>query len=130
MKAIQRPGDTIAAISTPAGTGAIALVRLSGPAAFEIGDSIFKAGKKLKDASSHSVLFGIIENEGKITDEVVVTIFRNPHSFTGEDTIEISCHGSAFIQKEILNLVIDKGARLAEPGEYTMRAFLNRKIDL
>ncbi len=123
--------DTIAAIATPPGTGAIAVLRVSGPGAFAVADAVFRSGKKkLTETESHRVIFGTIVRDGKLVDEVLATIFRNPASFTGEDTIEFSCHGSPYIQKEILNLLIDNGARLAQPGEFTLRAFLNRKMDL
>jgi len=121
--------DTIVAISTPPGIGAIAVIRLSGEKAIKITDEIF-VGKKLTDVPSHTLHFGIIEKNGNKVDEVVVGIFRNPKSYTGEDIIEISCHGSPFIQQQILQLLISKGARLAKPGEFTMRAFLNGKMDL
>ncbi len=121
--------DTIVALSTPPGTGAIAVIRLSGDKAIAITETIFK-GKKLSEVSSHTLHFGLIENAyGKI-DEVVIGIFKNPHSYTGEDIIEISCHGSPFIQQQIIELLLTKGARLAKPGEFTLRAFLNGKMDL
>ena len=121
--------DTIVAISTAPGVGAIAVIRLSGEEAIKITDEIF-IGKKLAEVSSHTLHFGVIEKNGTKVDEVVVGIFKNPKSYTGEDIIEISCHGSPFIQQQILQLIISKGARLAKPGEFTMRAFLNGKMDL
>ncbi len=121
--------DTIVAISTAPGVGAIAVIRLSGDNAIKITDEIF-IGKKLAAVPSHTLHFGVIEKNGNKVDEVVVGIFRNPKSYTGEDIIEISCHGSPFIQQQILQLIISKGARLAKPGEFTMRAFLNGKMDL
>lgn len=121
--------DTIVAISTAPGIGAIAVIRLSGEEAIKIADEIF-IGKKLTDVPSHTLHFGVIEKNGYKIDEVVIGIFKNPRSYTGEDIIEISCHGSPFIQQQILNLIISKGARLAKPGEFTMRAFLNGKMDL
>jgi len=127
------PDDTIAAIATPPGIGAIAVLRISGPEAFTIADLVFKSpgGKtKISAALSHTAYFGTIVNDDRIIDEVLATVFRNPKSFTGEDTVEFSCHGSPYIQKEILNLLIEKGARLAQPGEFTLRAFLNKKMDL
>src|SRR5688572_2743916 len=125
------PADTITAIATPPGTGAIAVLRISGAAAFAIADEVFSSGKvKLSETPTHQAIFGTISNENKVIDEVLATVFRNPRSFTGEDTVEFSCHGSPFIQKEILNLLISKGARLAQPGEFTLRAFLNKKMDL
>ena len=113
--------DTIVAISTAPGLGAIAVIRLSGEDAIKITDEIFK-GRKLADAASHTLHFGVIEKDGSKVDEVVVGIFKGPKSYTGEDIIEISCHGSPFIQQQILQLIISKGARLAKPGEFTMRA--------
>ncbi len=126
-----KQGTTITAIATPPGMGAIAVIRISGPEAFRIIDLVFHSkGKKPSESLTHSALFGIIKDEQKVIDEVLITIFRGPKSFTGEDTIEISCHGSTFIQKEILQLLIKSGATPAQPGEFTMRAFLNRKMDL
>ncbi len=123
--------DTIAAIATPPGTGAIAVLRISGPEAMAIADKVFRnKNVKLANMPSHTAIFGAIMKNGSVLDEVLVTVFKNPASFTGEDSIEISCHGSPFIQKEILNLLISQGARLAQPGEFTLRAFLNRKMDL
>ena len=125
--------DTICAISTPPGSGAIAIIRLAGPEAIHISDQIFRpAGKnkKLKDCAANSVHYGNITNGETDIDEVVVTLFRAPHSFTGEDIIEISCHGSPYIQQKILQIITDHGGRLAKPGEFTQRAFLNGKMDL
>ena len=125
--------DTICAISTSPGTGAIAVLRLSGPNAFNIIDSIFNSpskGKKLSLEQANSLHFGNINDCNEIIDEVIVGLFKAPHSFTGEDVIEISCHGALFIQQKLLQLLINKGARLAKPGEFTQRAFLNGKLDL
>lgn len=126
--------DTICAVSTAPGIGAIAIVRLSGTSAIEITDKVFtsvKAGKKLADAKSHTAHFGTIRtDEGEIVDEVVATLFRGPHSFTGEDSVEISCHGSSFIQQKIIELLLAHGCRMALPGEYTQRAFMNGRMDL
>lgn len=127
--------DTICALATPAGQGAIAVIRLSGNNALSIGDAIFfkkKSNKnfQLSKAKSHTLHFGEIKDGNKIIDEVLVAIFKNPHSYTGEDTLEISCHGSVFIQQQLLKLLISKGARMAQPGEFTLRAFLNGKLDL
>lgn len=122
---------TIAAISTPPGVGAIAVIRISGPGAFQISDQVFASRKgKLANAASHTAYFGIIRANGQIIDEVIALIFRGPSSFTGDDTVEFSCHGSTYIQKEILNILIQHGAQPAKPGEFTMRAFMNRKMDL
>jgi len=120
--------NTICALSTASGIGAISLIRLSGKAALPIVNSIFS--KSLEKSESHTAHFGRILNGKEIIDEVVVTIFRNPKSFTGEDLVEIACHGSRFIQAEILKLLLEKGARLAGPGEFSLRAFLNGKMDL
>lgn len=123
--------DTIAAIATAPGTGAIGVIRLSGKNTFEVAEKIFK-GKKLSLQSSHTVHFGrIISPDNKtVIDEVVVTIFKNPTSYTGEDTIEISGHGSPYVLQKILEACISAGARLAQAGEFTRRAFLNGKLDL
>jgi len=121
--------DTIVALSTAPGVGAIAVIRLSGDRAVEIADSVF-VGRKLTEAPTHTLHFGRVEEQGQILDEVVVSIFRAPRSYTGEDVIELSCHGSPFIQQQLLSLLTRKGARMAKPGEFTMRAFLNGKMDL
>ncbi|QZE15418.1 tRNA uridine-5-carboxymethylaminomethyl(34) synthesis GTPase MnmE [Halosquirtibacter laminarini] len=125
--------STICAISTAPGVGGIAVLRLSGEEALSIADKIFispKEGKKLVDQKANTLHFGTIQEKGETIDEVVVSIFRAPHSFTGEDVVEISCHGSQYIQQSILQLLMKQGARLANPGEYTQRAFLNGKMDL
>jgi len=121
--------DTIVALSTAPGVGAIAVIRLSGDRAVEIADSVF-VGRKLTEAPTHTLHFGRVEEQGQILDEVVVSIFRAPRSYTGEDVIELSCHGSPFIQQQLLSLLTRKGARMAKPVEFTMRAFLNGKMDL
>ena len=121
--------DTISAISTPQGEGAIGIVRLSGPEAIAIADRIF-FGKRLSEQAGHTLHFGSIRKEGKILDEVVVGLFRAPHSYTGEDVVEISCHASPYIMQTLLQLTFEKGARPAKPGEFTLRAFLNGKMDL
>lgn len=120
--------DTICALSTPAGMGAIALVRVTGPSALLIVDSLFIG--RLFELESHKVMYGTIKDGYRIVDEVVCTVFRAPNSFTGEDVVEISCHGSNYIQQEILRLLLAAGCRMAEPGEFTMRAFFNKKMDL
>ncbi len=125
--------DTICAIATPSG-GAIGIVRVSGVNAIDITDSIFtphKGGIPLQGRKSHTLAFGEIrDDQGHIVDEVLVSLFRAPHSYTGEDSVEISCHGSAYILQQVVRLLIMKGCRNAEPGEYTQRAFLNGKMDL
>lgn len=122
----------ICAIATASGTGAIAVVRLSGKGCIGLVDKVFisPSGKKLEYCAPNTVHFGQICEEEEVLDEVLVTIFRTPHSFTGEDSVEISCHGSFYIQQRMLQLLVDKGARLAKPGEFTQRAFLNGKMDL
>jgi tRNA modification GTPase len=121
--------DTIVALATAQGVSAIAVIRLSGSDAIRITNAIFK-GKDLESQSSHTVHFGNLVDEDKIIDEVVVTIFKEPRSFTRENSVEISCHGSPLIVKEIIKVLLKQGARLAEPGEFTKRAFLNGRIDL
>ncbi|MDX1902817.1 MAG: tRNA uridine-5-carboxymethylaminomethyl(34) synthesis GTPase MnmE [Thermonemataceae bacterium] len=122
--------DTIIALATPQGNGAIALIRLSGKESITLVEQVFY-GKKLSQANTHSVHFGTIrKNEQEILDEVLVTIFREPHSFTKENSIEIACHGSMYIVEQILQLLLQKGARLAKPGEFSQRAFLNGRFDL
>lgn len=124
--------DTIVAMATPAGAGAIAVLRLSGPEAISIASSIFTSvsGKNLAEQKSHTVHLGHIKNGEKIIDEVLVTIFKNPNSYTGEDVVEISCHGSNYIQQEIIQLCLRKGCRMADAGEFTLRAFIHGKMDL
>lgn len=121
--------DTIVALSTAQGIGAIGVIRLSGKNTFPIIDQLFKA-KKISKQASHTLHVGFLESKGKKIDEVVVAVYKNPKSYTGEDVIEISCHGSPFIQQQIINEIIELGARLAKPGEFTQRAFLNGKLDL
>lgn len=132
MARFQQSDDTIVALSTPAGMGAIALIRLSGSDSFAICDNVFNnhSGKKLTTFKSHTLHYGEIRNGETTIDDVVVGIYKGPKSFTGEDTVEISCHGSIYIQQEVLQLLLEKGARLAEPGEFTFRAFFNGKMDL
>lgn len=120
--------DTICALSTASGAGAIAVIRLSGPKSFQIVSSIFS--KDIGEQASHTAHFGRIKDEDELIDEVVVTVFKNPASFTGEDSVEIACHGSVYIQERILSLLIEKGARMAGPGEFSLRAFMNGKMDL
>jgi len=121
--------DTIVAIATPPGVGAIGVIRISGDKAIEIIDSIF-AGKNLSEQPSHTLHVGTLKDEDKVIDEVVVSLFKAPRSYTGENVVEISCHGSAFIQQKIIDTCIKHGARIAKPGEFTQRAFLNGKLDL
>ena len=121
---------TICAISTPFGTGGIAVIRVSGEKALAISDRIFCGRVRLTDAKAGTVHFGRIQRGEEVLDEVLCSVFRAPHSFTGEDTVEIACHGSLFIQQEMLRWLIDAGCKAAEPGEFTRRAFLNGKMDL
>lgn len=121
--------DTIAAISTSLGVGAISIIRVSGSKAIEITSKIFK-GKDLKSVESHTINYGHIEAEGEIIDEVLVSVMKAPKTFTTEDVVEINCHGGIATTKKILELLLSNGCRLAEPGEFTKRAFLNGRIDL
>jgi tRNA modification GTPase len=121
--------DTIVALATPQGTGAIGIIRVSGKRAFEIVDSIFPS-KNLFDQSSHSLHVGYLIHNDTVIDEVVLSLFKAPRSYTAEDVIEISCHGSNFIQEQIITLLNLLGARNAKPGEFTQRAFINGKLDL
>lgn len=126
--------DTIAAISTPMGEGAIAIVRLSGNEAIEIADHVFRSpsGKKLKNEQTHTIHYGHLVNpaSGEIVEEVMVSLMKGPKTFTREDVVEINCHGGLVAVNRVLGLVLQEGARLAEPGEFTKRAFLNGRIDL
>ncbi len=124
--------DNIVALATPSGAGAIAVIRISGEKAIEIGASIFQSvkGKDLLKQKSHTLHLGHIIDGNKTLDEVLVSIFKGSNSYTGENTIEISCHGSTFIQQQIIQLLIRKGCRMANAGEFTLRSFLNGKMDL
>jgi len=126
--------DTIAALSTPHGSGAIAVIRLSGSNSIAILEKIFKnrdlTPKKVAHAPSHTVHFGLIAENDVVVDEVLVTVFKAPNTYTGEEIIEISCHGSVFIQQQILQILFKYGARPSQQGEFTLRAFLNGKMDL
>ena len=124
--------ETIIALATPNGKGAISVIRISGSNAIASTEKLFKSknNKVLSQQSSHTVHLGyLLKNENEL-DEVLITLFKGPHSYTGEDTIEISCHGSSYIQKEIIDLFIENGIRVANPGEFTLRAFINGKMDL
>ncbi len=121
--------DTIVALATAPGIGAIAVIRISGSKTFAIIDTLFPS-KKIVEQPTHSALVGMLKDGDRLIDEVVLTLFKGPKSFTGEDTIEISCHGSTFIQQQIIEACVSKGARLARAGEFTQRAFLNGKMDL
>jgi len=121
--------QTIVALSTPSGSGALGVIRLSGPDAISIANSIFK-GKDLTVQSSHTLHFGLIMDQDTVLDEVVVGLFLAPKSYTKENVVEISCHGSSYIIQRIINLLIEKGARTAKPGEFTLQAFVNGAFDL
>ena len=122
--------QTICAISSPYGCGGIAVIRVSGEQAIPIVDSLFSGRYPLAESSANTVHFGHIRRNDELLDEVLCSVFRAPHSFTGEDTVEIACHGSLFIQQELLRWLMDAGCRAAEPGEFTRRAFLNGRMDL
>jgi tRNA modification GTPase len=126
--------DTIAALATPHGPGAIAVIRLSGSASISIVEKVFYSKnlkpKKLANKASHTAHFGLIVEHDVIIDEVLVTVFKEPKTYTGEEIVEISCHGSMFIQQQILQVLFKHGARAAQAGEFTLRAFLNGKLDL
>ncbi|MBQ5393909.1 MAG: tRNA uridine-5-carboxymethylaminomethyl(34) synthesis GTPase MnmE, partial [Alistipes sp.] len=123
------PTDTIVAPATALG-GALMVIRLSGREAVAIADRIFHAKQPLTEAAGYTVHYGIVGPQEHPVDEVVATLFRAPRSYTGEDTVEFSCHGSSYITSEVLRLAIEAGARMAEPGEFTRRAYLNGKLDL
>ena len=124
--------ETIIALATPTGLGAISVIRISGLNAISITEKLFKSkgNKKLSNQNSHTVHLGHLIKNNHELDEVLVTIFKGPHSYTGENTVEISCHGSTYIQQEIIDLFIENGIRVANPGEFTLRAFINGKMDL
>src|SRR3970282_2303796 len=119
--------DSIVALATPSGAGAIAVIRISGNEAIAIGNSVFKSikNKNLLQQKTHTLHLGHIVDEAKTLDEVLVSIFKGPNSYTGENTIEISCHGSTYIQQQIIQLLLRKGCRMANPGDFTLRAFLH-----
>ncbi|WP_047245718.1 tRNA uridine-5-carboxymethylaminomethyl(34) synthesis GTPase MnmE [Maribacter thermophilus] len=126
------PNDTIIALATPAGPGAIAVIRLSGKDAISISSQLFRSirGKNLQEQKSHTVHLGHIVEGEKVLDEVLATVFKGPNSYTGENVVEISCHGSPYIQQQIIQLFLRNGCRMADAGEFTLRAFLNGKMDL
>lgn len=121
--------DTIVAQATPQGVGAIAVIRVSGKDSFKIVNKVFR-GKDLTKVATHTIHFGTIRDQDEIIDEVLVSVFKGPNSYTKEDVIEISCHGSGFIIQQMLQLIVKNGARLAKPGEFTQKAFLNGRFDL
>lgn len=124
--------DTVAAISTAMSDAGIGIVRMSGPEAFLIADRVYRGKRKklFSEQRTHTIHYGYVMDGECMVDEVLVMLMRGPHSFTGEDTVEINCHGGVYVVKRILELLIDRGARPAEPGEFTKRAFLNGKLDL
>ena len=124
--------DTIVALATPSGAGAIAVIRVSGPDAVPVVASVFQSvkGKELQKQKSHTLHLGYIKDAEKVIDQVLVSLFKGSNSYTGEPTVEISCHGSTFIQQQIIQLLLRKGCRMAQAGEFTMRSFLNGKMDL
>ena len=126
------PQDTIVALATPSGAGAIAVLRVSGNDAITIAAGVFTSvsGKDITRQKTHTLHLGHIEDDNKIYDQVLVSIFKGPNSYTGENTVEISCHGSTYIQQQIIQLLLRKGCRMANAGEFTLRAFLNGKLDL
>jgi tRNA modification GTPase len=121
--------DTIAAIATPSGVGALGVIRISGQDAIDVCQNFFK-GKNLSKVPSHTIHYGHIIDGREVVDEVMVSVFRAPRSFTAENSVEISCHGSPFIMEKVMQVILKSGVRLAEPGEFTMRAFKNGRIDL
>ena len=122
--------ETIAAISTGMTSSGIGIVRISGREAFAVADRVYKGKKKISETESHRILYGHIADAGETVDEVLVMVMRAPHTFTGEDTVEINCHGGTFVVKRVLETVLKNGARAAGPGEFTKRSFLNGKLDL
>lgn len=126
------PQETIVALATPSGAGAIAIIRLSGKEAITIAAQVFESvsGKDITSQKTHTIHLGHIVDDTKVLDQVLLSIFKGPNSYTGEHVVEISCHGSVFIQQQIIQLLLRKGAKMAQAGEFTLRAFLNGKLDL
>ncbi|WP_396142475.1 tRNA uridine-5-carboxymethylaminomethyl(34) synthesis GTPase MnmE [Flavobacterium sp.] len=126
------PQETIVALATPSGAGAIAIIRLSGKEAITIAAQVFESvsGKDITTQKTHTIHLGHIVDDTKVLDQVLLSIFKGPNSYTGEHVVEISCHGSVFIQQQIIQLLLRKGAKMAQAGEFTLRAFLNGKLDL
>ena len=123
--------ETITALATPPGEGALAVIRITGPTALTIADAVFRGAKSPSDLQERNVVFGrIIDAKGEVIDEVLLTVFKNPRSYTGEDLVEISGHGGSFVASRVLAVVLEAGARMARPGEFTERAFHNGKLDL
>lgn len=124
--------DTIVALATPSGAGAVAIIRISGTNSIAVANEVFQSvrNKDLTKQKTHTIHLGHIMDGEKTLDQVLVSVFKNPNSYTGEDVVEISCHGSVFIQQQIIQLLLRKGCRMAQPGEFTLRSFLNGKMDL
>ena len=124
--------ETIVALASPSGAGAIAVIRISGEKALTIASEVFQSvsGKDIAKQKTHTIHLGHIVDDKKVLDQVLLSIFKNPHSYTGENVVEISCHGSTFIQQQIIQLLLRKGCKMAQAGEFTLRAFLNGKLDL
>lgn len=124
--------ETIVALATPSGSGAVAIIRMSGKEAIRIAAGVFESvsGKDITRQKSHTIHLGILKDGTKVIDQVLLSLFKNPHSYTGEDVVELSCHGSPFIQQQIIQLLLRNGCKMAQPGEFTLRAFLNGKLDL
>ncbi len=123
--------ETIAAIATPPGEGAIGIVRISGPEALSVAERVVRSKRRLSDVPSHTLVYGkVVDEHERILDDVLVGVMRAPRTYTGEDLIEINCHGGPVILQHVLERVLQAGARLAQPGEFTKRAFLNGKMDL
>jgi tRNA modification GTPase len=124
--------DTIVALATPSGAGAVAIIRISGTNSIAVANQVFQSvrNKDLTKQKTHTIHLGHIMDGEKTLDQVLVSVFKNPNSYTGEDVVEISCHGSVFIQQQIIQLLLRKGCRMAQPGEFTLRSFLNGKMDL
>lgn len=126
------PQETIVALASPSGAGAIAVIRISGHDAITIAAQVFQSvsGKDIRQQKTHTIHLGHIADEGKTYDQVLLSLFKGPNSYTGENVVEISCHGSTFIQQQIIQLLLRKGCKMAQAGEFTLRAFLNGKLDL
>jgi tRNA modification GTPase len=123
--------DTITALATPAGVGALSVIRISGPISFSAIDKIFNGKTKIANAASHTIHYGkIIDDCGEVIDDVLISVFKSPNSYTGEDSVEITTHGSSVISEKIISILLKNDIRLAEPGEFTKRAFLNGRMDL
>lgn len=127
---MEKTTDTICALATPPGSAGLAVVRVSGPQALQMCSGLFSANKDITEAAPHTIMYGWFQWNGARVDSVTAAVFRSPHSYTGEDVVEIGCHGGVFVTEQILDALIEKGARFAQPGEFTRRAFLNGKLDL